>query len=131
MISFFILWVCASVVYRCCKSRSGCCTCCNGYTRMFQVYVPNVSSFPDVCCKCFIWMLQKYNWMLHIYTCMLQAYVFKCFIQMFARVSCVCCICLQRISSVFRRFRKCFVRLFQVFHLSSFIRCNCCIRMFQ
>jgi hypothetical protein len=33
----------ANVVYQCCKSRSGCCTCCNGYTRMFQVYVLNVS----------------------------------------------------------------------------------------
>jgi hypothetical protein len=24
------------------------------YTRMFQVYVPNVSSVLDICCKCFI-----------------------------------------------------------------------------
>jgi len=46
----------ASVVYQCCKSRSGCCTCCNGYTRMFEVYV---SSVPDECCKYFVWMLQK------------------------------------------------------------------------
>jgi hypothetical protein len=30
-----------------------------GYTRMFQVYVPNVLSVLDVCCKCFIWMLQN------------------------------------------------------------------------
>ena len=28
-----------------------------GYTRMFQVYVPNVSSVSVVCYKCFIWML--------------------------------------------------------------------------
>jgi hypothetical protein len=26
-----------SVSHRCCKSRSGCCTCCNSYTCMFQV----------------------------------------------------------------------------------------------
>jgi hypothetical protein len=36
--------------------------CCNGYTRMFQVYVSKVSSVPDVCCKYFIWML-------HIHAC--------------------------------------------------------------
>jgi hypothetical protein len=29
------------------------------YTRMFQVYVTNVSSVLDVCYKCFIWMLQN------------------------------------------------------------------------
>jgi hypothetical protein len=44
----------ASVVYRCCKSISGCDTCCNGCIRMFQVYVPDVSYVLDVCCKCFI-----------------------------------------------------------------------------
>jgi hypothetical protein len=32
----------ASVVYWCCKSRSGCCTCYNSYTCMVQVYVLNV-----------------------------------------------------------------------------------------
>jgi hypothetical protein len=30
-----------------------------GYTCMFQVYVPNVSSVSDICCTCFIWMLQN------------------------------------------------------------------------
>ena len=30
-----------------------------GYSRMFQMYVLNVSSISDVCCKCFIWMLQN------------------------------------------------------------------------
>ena len=29
------------------------------YTRMFQVYVPNVSFIFDVFCKCFIWMMQN------------------------------------------------------------------------
>jgi hypothetical protein len=30
------------------------CICCNGYTRMWQTSVSNVSSvFLDVCCKCF------------------------------------------------------------------------------
>jgi hypothetical protein len=42
----------SSVLYRCCKSRSECCTCCNCYTRMFQVYVLNISSISDSrrCC---------------------------------------------------------------------------------
>jgi hypothetical protein len=48
-----------SVSSVCCKSGSGCFTCCNGYTRMFQVYVPNISSVSYVYCKCFIWMLQN------------------------------------------------------------------------
>jgi hypothetical protein len=44
----------ASISYRCCKNRSGYCICCNGYTRMFQASVLNVSSvFSDVCCKSF------------------------------------------------------------------------------
>jgi hypothetical protein len=30
-----------------------------GYTRMFQVYVPNISSVSDIRCKCFIWILQN------------------------------------------------------------------------
>ena len=30
-----------------------------GYTRMFQVYVLNVSSVLVICCKCFIWVLQN------------------------------------------------------------------------
>ena len=46
-------------VYQCCKNRSGCYTCCNGYTRMFQVYVSNISSVIDVCYKSLIRMLQK------------------------------------------------------------------------
>ena len=34
----------ASVSSRCCKSRSGCCICCYGYTCMFQEHVSSVSS---------------------------------------------------------------------------------------
>ena len=48
------LWYVASVLYRCYKSRSGCCTCCKSYTHMFQLYVPNISFVSDVCCNCFI-----------------------------------------------------------------------------
>jgi hypothetical protein len=49
----------ASILYRYCKSRLGCCTSCNGYTHMFEVYVQNILSVSDIYCKCFIWMLQK------------------------------------------------------------------------
>ena len=67
---------------------------------MFQVYVPNVLSVPDECCKCFIWKVD-----LDVpYTCMFQAYissVFRCFIRRFASVSSGCCICLQWFSNVF------------------------------
>jgi hypothetical protein len=106
----------SSVSYRCCKSRSGCCksrsrycTCCNGYARMFQVYVLNVSSVSNICCKCshldvaHIWMFQ----------------VFYMFHTSLASVSSRCRICLQWVSSVFRHFRKCFKHLYQVFYLSS------------
>jgi hypothetical protein len=43
----------ASVSYEYFKSISGCCTCCNGCTRMLQASVLNISSvFTDICCKC-------------------------------------------------------------------------------
>ena len=51
------------------------------------------------------------------YTCMLQAYVLsvlRCFIRMFASVS-------YGFQMFFGCFRKCFIRLFQVFHLSFFM----------
>ena len=43
----------ASVSYGYCKSRSGCCICCNGCTCMLHMSIPKVSSVSlDVCCKC-------------------------------------------------------------------------------
>jgi hypothetical protein len=45
---------CRYVSCRCCKSRLECYICCNGYIRMLQVSVPNVSSI------FFIRMLQVY-----------------------------------------------------------------------
>jgi hypothetical protein len=66
----------ASVLDGYCKSKSGCCICCNGCTHMLQASVPNVSSvFSDICCMCvyldvayvshnccnsFIWMLRRF-----------------------------------------------------------------------
>jgi hypothetical protein len=113
-------------VYRCCKSRSRCCTCCNGYTRMFQVYVPNVSSGPDECCKCLSGCCKS------ISRCCIYMHIvsmhFKCF-KTFHTYACKCFIwMLHMFAMIFNCssgvFRKCFRHLFQVFHLSSFVYCN-------
>jgi hypothetical protein len=61
---------------------SGCCICCSGYTRILQVYVPNVSPILDVFCKYFIWMLLYIAVVIHI--CRKRAF------QLFHLVS-VCC----------------------------------------
>jgi hypothetical protein len=86
---------------------------CNGYTRIFQVYVQMfylfqrmLQIFLSSCCK------SRSGWCIYMHQCMLQAYV-----SIFAGVSYVCCKCLQRFSSVFRRFSKGFKRSFQVFHV--------------
>jgi hypothetical protein len=74
----------ASFSYRCCKSRSRCCTCCNGCTRMLQAPILNVSSYV------FTHMMQVFY--------MDVAYVynsFKCFLGIFASVSDACFICFQ------------------------------------
>jgi hypothetical protein len=84
-----------SVSYRCCKSRSGCCICCNSCTRMLQTLFPNVSYvFRTYVASVFIWILHIF----HIYV---------------ASVLSRCCVCLQWFSSV--------SGVFQVFqtHISS------------
>jgi hypothetical protein len=93
---------------------------------LFQVYVSNVFSVADICCKCFYLNIAKID--LNVtYTCMLQAYVSsvsyvccKCFIWMLymfvMSFKCfkVFCKCLQTyvaiVSAVFRR-------MLQVFHM--------------
>jgi hypothetical protein len=84
----------ANVSYGCCKSRSRCCTYCNGCARMLQALILNISSvFSDVCCKC------VYLDVTYIFTHMMQvfyldaAYVyddFKCFFYVFTSVSDTC-----------------------------------------
>jgi len=108
-----------SVSCRCCKSRSGCCICCNGCTRMLQAYVLNVSSvFLDVCCKCvyldvayvsyicckcFIWMLRMfYNGFqvfLGVFTSVSDS-CFKCFICLQTYVPSVTSGCFKNRSGV-------------------------------
>jgi hypothetical protein len=65
------------------------------------------------------------------YKCMLRAYVSSVsYVSMQVYHLSVAYVC-NGLQIFFRRFRKCFRRLFQVFQLSSFIRCNCCIWMFK
>jgi hypothetical protein len=75
--------VCCKCFVSVLQSRSECCICCNGYTRMFQVYVLNVSS-SDVCCKYFYLDVAKVD--LDVaYTSMLQVYFsngLRCFIHL-------------------------------------------------
>jgi hypothetical protein len=52
----------------------------------FKVYVPNVSSVPDICCTLFYLDIAKVD--LDVaYTSTLQVYIFKCF-QMFHTYVC-------------------------------------------
>jgi hypothetical protein len=81
-------WYVASVSYGYCKSRSGCCICCNGCTHMLQASVPNISSiFSDVCFKC-VYLDVTYAahicysvfiWMLRILAMAFQVFFFQVF----------------------------------------------------
>jgi hypothetical protein len=117
-------WYVASIVYRCYKSRSGCCTCSNGYIhvcfacifQMFHLFKMNVAND-------FVWMLQKVDLDVAC-TCMLQAYVssvFRYFIHMFASLSSGCCICSQWFSNVFHVFLQVFQTL--ISRVSSIFFC--------
>jgi hypothetical protein len=94
-------------LYRCCKSRPECCTCGNGYTRMFQVYVLNVSYVLDVCCKCFLCGCCKsrsgVSSVFHMYV----ASVLSGFLHMFATIT--------HVFSSFLGFFKCFRHMLQMF----------------
>jgi hypothetical protein len=80
--------------------------CCKRMLTMFHMF------FSDLCCKCVYLMLH----MFHTYV---------------ASVLSGCYVYLQWFSSVSGVFCKCFGRMSQVFHLSSDVRCNCCIWMFS
>jgi hypothetical protein len=91
---------------RCCKSRSGCCICCNNCTRMLQTFVPMFHLFfrrmlevcLSGCCICFTYMFQVFY--------LDVAYVCNDF-QVFLRVF------QTHVSSVSSFFR----RILQVLHL--------------
>jgi hypothetical protein len=89
----------ASVSYRCCKGRSESSTCCNGYTRIFQVYVLNVFICITLCYKYFHLDVAKVDLDLHLHVCC--KLIFSSGFRCFASISSECCICLQLLSSVF------------------------------
>jgi hypothetical protein len=95
-----------NVLYRCCKSRSKCCICCNSYTSIFQVYVLNVLPVSNVCCKCFYLDVVKVDLNFE-YTCMLQVYILS--------VSYVCCKCFIWMLHMFAMTFKCFPGILQLF----------------
>jgi hypothetical protein len=89
-------WYVASVSRRCCKSRSGCCTCCDSCRCMLQASVRTVSSvfFPNVRCKC---VYLDVAYVLHI-CCKCFIYMLHMFyngFQMFFMIFCKCFIYLQ------------------------------------
>ena len=60
----------ASVAFRCFKSRSGCCICCNSCTRMLQVFIPNVLSI--FCTHIFQVFQTHVSSVSSVFFCMLQ-----------------------------------------------------------
>jgi hypothetical protein len=101
---------CKCFIHGCCKSRSRCCTCSNGYTRMLQEFIQNVSSVvSDVSCKCVyldVVYVSHICYKYFIWTLYMFAMAFKYLAGVFASVSDVCCKCFS-----------CFGRMLQVFHL--------------
>ena len=94
-----------------CKNRSRCCTCCNGYTCIFQVYVPTVSSVSNVCCKRDIAYVSH---MLQGYVPNVLAVSFLCCSKYFhvASVLSRCCICVHKyVASVCSKCFICFRRM--------------------
>jgi hypothetical protein len=82
----------ASVLCVYCKSRLGCCICCNDCTRMLQAFIPNVSVvFLDVCCKCVYLNVARVShiccmcfiWMLYIFCNDFFQVFFRCFYKCF------------------------------------------------
>ena len=76
---------------------------------MLQVYVSDVLSISDVCCKCFIWMLHMLQW---LYTYVASVYS-KCFIYFHTYVVNV----LSNVAYVAVAIHICCRRILQMFHL--------------
>jgi hypothetical protein len=99
-----------SVSCGCCKSRSGCCICCNDCTHILQVPVLMfLLFFQTYVVSVFIWMLHMFcTYVASILSecCIYLQLFFKCFPCVFASVSDAC----------FEYFNY-FVRMLQVFHL--------------
>jgi hypothetical protein len=78
------------------KNSYGCCICCNGYTRILQVSIQNVSFTSYVCYKCFVWMLYMLQWP-YTYVASVSFKCFICFKRMLQEVfSCWKCFMSRR-----------------------------------
>ena len=101
----------ACVLSGCCKSRSGCCTCCNGYTHMLQASVSNASVVSDGWCTCFIWVLHIF----HTYVAIISSACCIYFHTYVASVSYRCCICFAIATHMFPSCFRCMLQVFQLF----------------
>ena len=116
--------LCVAIVFksyfRCfCKFQTYVLSICSKCFICFQTYVASVLSG---CCKsrsrCCIYM--------HVASICFKVFsrvLYVCLQVFYLDVAYVC----NSFQIFFRCFSKCFKRLFQVFHLSSFVCCNCCI----
>ena len=97
----------------CCKSRSGCCICCNGYTLMLQTFFPishlffrckcvylDVAYVSLICCRCFYldvaYVLQWFSSVSCVFFASVLDACFKRFICVHTYIASVesrCCIC--------------------------------------
>ena len=97
----------------------GCCTCCKcfrGMLQVFQRFVQNVSSVPDVCCKC---SDLDVAYVSH----MLQQYVLN--VSVVSVLCCSECFHTLQVASVLSGYCICFTHMLQVYVLdisSVFIR---------
>jgi hypothetical protein len=127
--------VVVSVLYRCCKSRLGCCTCCDGlytyissvcskcficFKRTLQVFHLDVAKQDrDVAyiCKCFRCFSYVYWCFILIFA--MATHVFPSFFWCFVSVSDVCCKCFSY-----------FGRTLQVFNMDV-AKVDCVLHMLQ
>ena len=104
----------ASVSCKCCKSRSGCCICCTCSKSMLQAFVQNISSVPNVCCKCFDLVVAYVSHML-------QQYILNV-----SSVSVLCCSKYFNVASC-----KCFIWMLHMFHIHVASVCSKCFIYFK
>jgi hypothetical protein len=96
----------------CCKSRSGCCICCDGCTYVANVYSQCFICFSNVCYKCVyldvayvLYICYKYFiWMLRMFAIVFK--YFQVFLQVFHMH-------VSSVSSIFIVCYKCCIWIFE------------------
>jgi hypothetical protein len=116
-------------------AASVCFTCFRDMLQVFCLDVAKVdrdvacvAMVVHVCCKR---MLPMFHMFFQTYVASVFIWCCICFTHMLQVFLSGCYVYLQWFSSVSGVFCKCFGRMSQVFHLSSDVRCNCCIWMFS